>query len=47
MNNVLWEAFEIAVNFFQGFIVIYFPYKYLGDKQGRRYGESPAVWRAA
>lgn len=43
MNNVLWEAFEIAVNFFQGFIVIYFPYKYLGDKQGRRYGESPAV----
>lgn len=43
MNNILWELFEITINFFQGFIVIYFPYKYLGDRKDRKFGESPAI----
>ena len=31
------------INFFQGFIVIYFLYKYLGDRKGRKFGKSPAI----
>lgn len=41
--SILWEAFEIAVNFFQGFILIYFPYSYLSDKQNRRFLKSPGA----
>lgn len=43
MINVFWEVFEIALNFFQGFILTYFAYAYLGDKKGRKYSESPAI----
>lgn len=43
ITNILWETFEIAVNFFQGFILTYFAYAYLGDKEGRKYVESPAM----
>ena len=30
--NVLWDSFEIGVNCFQGFITMYFPFKYLGGR---------------
>lgn len=40
MKNFLWELFEIAVNFFQGCIMIYFAYRFLGDKRGRTYLKS-------
>ena len=43
INDILWEIFEIAVNFFQGFILTYFAYAYLGDKEGRKFAESPAM----
>ena len=42
MKNVLWETFEISVNFFQGFILIFFSYSYLGDKKCRSFAKSPA-----
>ena len=41
--NILWEIFEVAINFFQGFILTYFAYAYLGDKKGRKFAESPAM----
>lgn len=43
MIKVLWEVFDISVNFYQGFILIYFVYSYLGDKNGRKFTESPAI----
>lgn len=42
--KVLWEVFEIAVNFFQGFIMVYFLYDLLGDKRNRKFLKSPAVF---
>ena len=30
--TVLWDIFEISINFFQGFIMMYFPYKFSGGK---------------
>ena len=41
--NILWEVFEIAVNFFQGFMLIFFPYSYLGDKQNRKFYKSQGI----
>ncbi len=35
MKNILWETFEIAVNFYQAFMIIYFAFSYLGDKKNR------------
>ena len=33
MNDVvLWNVFELAVNVFQGFIFMFFCYKFLGSK---------------
>lgn len=43
MSNLLWGIFEITVNLYQGFVVMYFTFKYLGDKKGRKYLKSPAV----
>lgn len=40
MKNFIWELFEITVNFFQGFIMIFFAYSFLGDKRGRTYAKS-------
>lgn len=40
MIYILWETFDIAVNFYQGFIVVYFAYAYLGDKQQRGFYKS-------
>ncbi len=44
MKNLLWELFEIAVNFFQGFIMIYFAYRFLGDKRSRTYIKSGLIY---
>lgn len=41
--SVLWDLFEITVNFFQGFIMIFFTHSYLGDKNGRRFLKSSGV----
>lgn len=41
--SILWEVFEIAVNFFQGFVLVYFPYSYLGDKQKRKFYKSQGI----
>lgn len=41
--NILWEVFEIAVNFFQGFIIAFFQYLYLGDKQNRKFYKSQGI----
>lgn len=43
MKNILWETFEIAVNFYQAFISIYFTYSYLGDKKKRKLLKSPGL----
>ncbi|MCM1271199.1 MAG: GHKL domain-containing protein [Ruminococcus flavefaciens] len=41
--RVLWDLFEITVNFFQGFIMVYFEYYYLGDKRGHKFLKSSGV----
>lgn len=41
--SILWEVFEITVNFFQGFILIFFPYSYLEDKQKRKFYKSQGI----
>lgn len=35
MMEILWNVFEITINIFQGFILIYFQYAYLGCKEKR------------
>lgn len=47
MSNLLWGIFEIAVNLYQGFVVLYFTFRYLGDKKGRKYFHSPSIAFAA
>lgn len=41
--SILWEVFEIAVNFFQGFVLVFFPYSCLGDKQNRKFYKSQGI----
>ena len=41
--SILWDLFEIAVNFFQGFIMTFFAYAYLGDKNNRKFLKSSGV----
>lgn len=41
--SILLEIFEIAVNFFQGFILAFFPYSYLGDMQNRKFYKSSGI----
>lgn len=41
--SVLWDLFEITVNFFQGFIMMFFAYVYLGDKNDRKFLKSGGV----
>lgn len=43
MSNLLWGIFEIAVNLYQGFVVLYFTFRYLGDKKSRKYFHSPSI----
>lgn len=35
MSDILWGIFEILVNLYQGCIVMYFAFSYLGDKKSR------------
>ena len=35
--NMLWSFFEISINLFQGFIMVYFASKYLDGKFGKGY----------
>ncbi len=44
MTNFFWELFEIAINFFQGFIMIFFAHSFLGDKRGRNYVKSGLIY---
>ena len=44
MSNLLWGIFEIAVNFYQGFILVFFSYEYLSDKKSRSFFKSPGVF---
>ena len=44
MSNLLWGIFEIAVNFYQGFILVFFTYVYLSDKKGRSFFKSPGIF---
>lgn len=41
--TILWNCFEIGVNCFQGFIMIYFAYKFLGGKFGKGYFKNHGV----
>lgn len=43
MSDLFWGFFETAVNLYQGLVVMYFTFKYLGDKRGRKYLHSPAI----
>lgn len=36
MKNVFWNLFEIAINFYQGFLVTWFLYKFLTPKSRRK-----------
>lgn len=41
--SALWDLFEITINFFQGFIMIFFAHSYLGDKNDKRFLKSSGV----
>lgn len=43
MNRIIWALFEIGINFFQGFIFVYFAYGFLGDKNNRKFFSSNGV----
>lgn len=37
MKTILWNVFEIAVNLYQGFVMMFFPFKYLGGKYSEKF----------
>lgn len=41
--SVLWDLFEITINFFQGFIMIFFAHAYLEDRNDRKFLKSSGV----
>ncbi len=41
--NVLWLLFELIVNVYQGFVMSYFMYSYLGDKKRVKFFKSKGV----
>ena len=41
--RVLWDLFEITINFFQGFIMIFFAHSYLENKNDKRFFKSSGV----
>ena len=41
--SVLWDLFEITVNFFQGFIMVFFAHVYLEDRNDRKFLKSSGV----
>lgn len=40
MKQVLFDIFEILVNIFEGFVLVYFEYSYLGEKRSRNFFKS-------
>lgn len=45
--NILWDLFEISVNCFQGFIMMYFPFKFLGGKYSDKFLKNHGLLFAA
>lgn len=43
MSDILWGIFEILINLYQGCIVMYFAFSYLGDKKSRIFWHSPVI----
>ncbi len=41
--SVLWDLFEISINCFQGFIMMYFPFRFLGGKYSERFVKNHGV----
>lgn len=37
MKTVIWEVFEVIVNIYQGIMMLYFPFKYLGGKFSNKF----------
>lgn len=46
MRSVLFNVFEILINIFEGFVLMYFEYSYLGDKRNRTFLKSPGAFFA-
>lgn len=46
MKSIVWELFEIFVNFYQGIIMTYFLHSYLGNKSQKIYIESSGIMYA-
>ena len=45
--KILWDLFEIGVNCFQGFIMMYFPFKFLGGKYSENFLKNHGLLFAA
>ena len=45
--KILWDLFEIGVNCFQGFIMMYFPFKFLGGKYSEKFLKNHGLLFAA
>ena len=43
MIDTLWDFFEITVNFYQGFLLIYFCHTFLGDKHKKKFVSSSGM----
>ncbi len=43
MITIIWEIFEIAVNFYQGYLLTYFAYDFLGDKDSKKFTKSSGI----
>lgn len=41
--SVLWDLFEVTINFFQGFIMVFFAHAYLEDRNDRKFLKSSGV----
>lgn len=44
MTEMFWNFFELLINIFQGFAMIYFPYKYFGGKYSDKFTGNYSIW---
>lgn len=44
MTEMFWNFFELLINIFQGFAMIYFPYKYFGGKYSDKFTGNYGIW---
>ena len=44
MMEMFWNFFELLINIFQGFAMIYFPYKYFGGKYSDKFTGNYGIW---